>query len=965
MLCFTKYMQNIVIKGARENNLKDVNIEIPKNKLVVITGPSGSGKSSLAFETIYAEGQRRYVESLSSYARQFLNLQEKPDVDSITGLSPAIAIDQKTTSKNPRSTVATVTEIYDYLRVLFARIGIVYSPETGKPIQSQTSSDMIKKAMSLPIGTKIYICAPVIRGKKGEHIKELIDLKKLGYQRFKINGEIYETESLPKLDKNHKNDVEVVVDRLVISDAISNRLADSIETTLRLSEGILHIEIVTLPPETKGKIIINGDTIKDRDIIIMSEKFSCPVSNFALEELEPRIFSFNSPFGACTACDGLGTETYFNIDLVVPNQNLSLAEGAIEPWNRANPKYYKQILESLAVHYKFSMSEPFKNLTEENKNIILNGSKDEILMTFYDEFRKYSITRRFDGVMDDLSKRHDETEHEDIANALKKYQNLVPCRACNGHRLRPSSLSVKIAEKNIGQVVDMTVADVKIWFSELPKYLNGEQNEIAHRVLKEINDRLTFLVDVGLDYLSLSRSSATLSGGESQRIRLASQIGSGLSGVMYVLDEPSIGLHQSDNTKLIKTLKNLRDMGNSVIVVEHDEETMLAADHIIDVGPCAGRDGGYIVAEGTIEEIKNNDKSITGAYLSGREKIEVPTARRRFGKNSKMRIVNARSHNLKNITVDIPLGMFVSITGVSGSGKSTLILDTLYNAVNNKINGSSITPGIHDKIEGIDELDKIIEIDQSPIGRTPRSNPATYIGAFNYIRDHFTALPESKARGYKPGRFSFNVKGGRCEKCQGDGVIKIEMHFLPDVYIKCDACNGKRYNRETLEIKYKDKSISDVLGMTAIEACEFFGNIPMIKDKFKAMVNVGLGYIKIGQQATTLSGGEAQRVKLSKELCKKATGNTLYILDEPTTGLHSVDIKKLLNVLHTLVDYGNSVIVIEHNMDVIKTSDYVIDIGPKGGSSGGEVVAFGTPEDIVKVKESVTGEYLKTHLKNS
>ncbi len=953
--------QYIHIRGARENNLKNINLDLPKYQFIVITGPSGSGKSSLAFDTIYTEGQRRYVESLSSYARQFLNVKDKPDVDSIVGLSPAIAIDQKTTSKNPRSTVATVTEIYDYLRVLFARIGVVFSPETGKPIESQSSSDMVKKILSLPIGTKLYVCAPVIRGKKGEHIKELLDLKKLGYQRFKVNGTIYEVDEMPKLDKNQKNDLEVVVDRVVISEAASNRLADSVETALRLADGLLHIEVAALPNGVE-EVKIGDDVIKSKHILVMSEKFSCPVSNFALEEVEPRIFSFNSPFGACTACDGLGTETYFNIELVVPNQNLSLAEGAIEPWNRSNPRYYRQILESLAQHYKFSMSEPFKNLPDEVKNVILNGSKEDINMTFYDDFRKYSITKRFDGVMEDLSKRHDETEYEDIANTLRKYQNLVACRACNGHRLRPSSLCVKIHGKHIGEVTALTVADVKIWFEELPQYLTSEQNEIARRVIKEIHDRLVFLCDVGLNYLSLSRSSSTLSGGESQRIRLASQIGSGLSGVMYVLDEPSIGLHQSDNTKLIKTLKNLRDMGNSVIVVEHDEETMLEADYIVDIGPCAGKDGGYVVAEGSVEEIKANEKSITGAYLSGREKIEVPTARRRFGKNSILTMVNARSHNLKNITVDIPLGMFVAVTGVSGGGKSTLIIDTLYHAINSKLNGSSVVPGLHDKIEGISNLDKIIEIDQSPIGRTPRSNPATYVGAFNYIRDHFTALPESKARGYKPGRFSFNVKGGRCEKCQGDGMIKIEMHFLPDVYIRCDACNGKRYNRETLEIKYKGKSISDVLEMTAAEACEFFSNIPMIKDKFKAMVNVGLGYIKIGQQATTLSGGEAQRVKLSKELCKKATGDTLYILDEPTTGLHSMDIKKLLEVLHTLVDYGNSVIVIEHNMDVIKTADYVIDIGPKGGVHGGQIVAKGTPEEVAANKDSVTGEYLKKYL---
>lgn len=956
--------QNFIqVRGARQHNLKNINIDIPRNKLTVVTGPSGSGKSSLAFDTIYAEGQRRYVESLSSYARQFLDLQEKPDVDSISGLSPAIAIDQKTTSRNPRSTVATITEIYDYLRVLFARAGIVYSPATNEPIQSQTSSDMIKKLCLLPEGTKIYICAPIVRGHKGEHVKDIIELKKAGYQRVKVNGQIFEIDSIPKIDKAKKNDIEVVIDRIVVSESIKSRMADSIENGLRLSNGILHIDLVALPPECKGEFKLeNGEIIKDKQILVMSDKFSCPISNFTLEEIEPRIFSFNSPFGACKECDGLGTEMNFNMELVVPDQNKSLFEGAIEPWNRANPRYYRQILDSLANHYGFDMHCPFKDLSQEIKNIIFNGSNDEIQMTFYEETRKYTVTRRFDGVMDDLSKKFDETEHEDIALALKKYQNLVKCKACSGYRLRPETLCVKIDKKHIGNVTEMTVLEAKDWFENLSSKLNSEQKEIAERPVKEILDRLSFLTNVGLDYLTLDRSSATLSGGESQRIRLASQIGSGLTGVMYVLDEPSIGLHQSDNTKLISTLKNLRDMGNTVIVVEHDEETMLEADHVVDIGPCAGMEGGYVIAEGVVEDIKKNEKSITGMYLSGIEKIEVPRARKIYGKGQKIKIINAREHNLKNLTVEIPLGMFVAITGVSGGGKSTLIIDTLYQAVNNKINGSSTTPGIHDKIEGIEDIDKIIEIDQSPIGRTPRSNPATYIGAFNLIRDHFTALPESKMRGYKAGRFSFNVKGGRCEACQGDGVKKIEMHFLPDVYIKCDSCKGKRYNRETLEIKYKDKSISEVLQMTAEEARDFFANIPTIKDKFKAMCEVGLGYIKIGQQATTLSGGEAQRVKLAKELCKKATGNTLYILDEPTTGLHSCDIKKLLEVLHSLVDYGNSVIVIEHNMDVVKTADYVIDIGPKGGIHGGQIVAIGTPEEIAKCKESSTGQYLKKYL---
>lgn len=949
----------ISVRGARENNLKNIDIDLPKNSLVVITGPSGSGKSSLAFETIYAEGQRRYVESLSSYARQFLNLQEKPDVDSITGLSPAIAIDQKTTSKNPRSTVATVTEIYDYLRVLFARAGVAYSPSTGLPIQSQSSSDMVKKISQLPIGTKIYLLAPIVRGQKGEFAKELLEIKKAGFQRLKVNGDVFELNSIPKLDKNKKNDVEVLVDRIAISDEIGNRLADSVETVLRLSGGLLHIEIVSIPADKTSQT-----THKEKEIIVMSEKFSCPVSDFTLEEIEPRIFSFNSPFGACLSCDGLGTETHFDTNLIVPDQNLSLLEGAIEPWNRLNPRYYKQVLESLSKHFNFSLTDKFKDLSDSVKNIIFTGHKDEVEFVFYDDFRKHKISRVFGGVVEDLSKRSDDAEDEDVAASLKNYQNLVACRACDGHRLKKESLCVKIDEKHIGDVTKMTVLDAKDWFDNLSKKLTPNQAKIAERVIKEISERLTFLLDVGLDYLNLGRSAATLSGGEAQRIRLASQIGSGLTGVMYVLDEPSIGLHQSDNHKLIQTLKNLRDMGNTVIVVEHDEDTMREADHVVDIGPCAGSEGGYVVSAGTVEHVKNDENSVTGRFLSGKEKIDVPHARRKYGKNTFIKIVNARENNLKNLTVDIPLGMFVAVTGVSGGGKSSLIIDTMYQAINNKINGSSKTPGIHDRIEGIEHIDKIIEIDQSPIGRTPRSNPATYIGAFNNIRDHYTALPESKARGYKPGRFSFNVKGGRCEKCQGDGVIKIEMHFLPDVYIVCDSCKGKRYNKETLEIKYKEKSISDVLNMTASEALEFFKNIPMIKDKMKSLCDVGLGYIKIGQQATTLSGGEAQRIKLSKELSKRATGNTLYILDEPTTGLHSCDVKKLLEVLHTLVDYGNSMIVIEHNLDVVKTADYVIDIGPKGGARGGQIVAQGTPEEIANCDDSLTGQFLKKLLPN-
>lgn len=956
----------ISIRGAREKNLKNVNLDLEKNQLIVFTGLSGSGKSSLAFDTIYSEGRRRYVESLSSYARQFLNIQDKPDIDSITGLSPAIAIDQKTTSKNPRSTVATVTEIYDYLRLLFARVGKVVSPATGKIISSSTVSDMISRVSEFPDGAKFYICAPIASEKKGDFIKEIMELKKQGYQRFKIDGEVYNVDDVPKLDKNQKHNIDVVVDRIAMSPNLGNRVADAIENAVGLSEGVLHVDIVKLPDSCpEGKMaFVNGDTISEGEVMIMSEKFVCHESNFTLDELEPRIFSFNSPFGACESCNGLGTELNFKIELVVPDQKLSLAEGAIQPWTLINERYYRQILESLAAFYKFSTTTPFKDLDEEIQDIILYGSKGQkVTMTFYDEYRKYSVEREYHGVIEDLSKRMDELEDMDIADNLKSYQNYVACRSCNGYRLRKSSLTVVVNGLHIGKVTEMTIDVAKKWFEELPSKLSAKDNEIARRVMKEISDRLQFLLDVGLDYLSLNRDSSTLSGGESQRIRLASQVGSGLSGVMYVLDEPSIGLHPCDNTKLIDTLKKLRDMGNTVIVVEHDEETMSEADYIVDIGPGAGRHGGNIVAHGTVEDIKNNPNSITGAFLSGREEIEVPKARRKYGKNQKITIHNAREHNLKNVTVDIPLGMFVAFTGVSGGGKSTLVIDTLYKALSAKLNGASAIPGLHDKITGYDEIDKIIEIDQSPIGRTPRSNPATYIGAFNLIRDHFTALPESRARGYKPGRFSFNVKGGRCETCQGDGVLKIEMHFLPDVYIECDVCKGKRYNRATLDIKYRGKNISEILDMTCEEAVAFFDSMPSIKDKFSAMCNVGLEYIKIGQQATTLSGGEAQRVKLAKELCKRATGNTLYILDEPTTGLHVADIKKLLHVLHTLVDYGNSVIVIEHNLDVIKTADYVIDIGPKGGVHGGQVVATGKPEDIVKCKDSVTGKYLEKYLK--
>ena len=954
----------IEIIGARENNLKNINVNLEKNKLIVITGPSGSGKSSLAFDTIFAEGQRRYISSFSHYAMQFLNVQDKPDVDSIKGLSPSIAIDQKTNSKNPRSTVGTITEIHDYLRTLFARIGIFYSPITNQPMQTQSAEDMVEKIYEFPMDTKLYICAPIIKDKKGDHLKEINNLVRQGFKRLKINNQIFEIEKMPTLDKNEKHTIEAVIDRIVLSEEMKTRLTEAIKKAIKLSGSVVHIDIAAFPESCKGEFkLSNEEIIKEKHTISMSQNFACPMSNFAVEQIEPKIFSFNSPFGACEKCNGLGTEMNFNINLIVPNPNLSLAEGAIDPWNRSNPRYYRQILQGVANHFNFDMHKPFKDLDESARNVIFNGCEEEIIFMLEENHHKTMFTRKFDGVLDDLSKRDDDTEYEEIASMLNKYKNLVPCRKCNGQRLKKSSLCIKINQKSIGDLCDMSIGDLLQWIIDLPKHLNENDKKISDLSLKEIIRRLEFLIDVGLEYLSLNRSSCTLSGGESQRIRLATQIGSELNGLIYVLDEPSIGLHQSDNIKLINTLKKLRDIGNTVIVVEHDEETMLAADYIVDIGPCAGEQGGYIVSEGDINHIKNDTKSVTGKYLSGEEKIYVPSARKKFGRNSNLKIVNARGHNLKNITVEIPLGMFVCVTGVSGGGKSTLIIDTLCQALQNKINGSNINPEIHDRIEGHEYLDKIIEIDQSPIGRTPRSNPATYIGAFNNIRDIFVNLTESKMRGYKSGHFSFNVKGGRCEKCQGDGVIKIEMNLLPDVYINCDSCHGQRYNSDILEVKYNDKSISDILKMTAHDACKFFNQTPIIKNKFKSMCDVGLGYMKIGQQATTLSGGEAQRIKLAKELCKKSTGNTLYILDEPTTGLHASDIKKLLNVLHSLVDYGNSMIVIEHNLDVIKTADHVIDIGPYGGTKGGEVVAQGTPEEVAKNNNSITGRYLKKLLK--
>jgi excinuclease ABC subunit A len=959
-------MQEKFIKviGAKEHNLKNVSIEIPKNKLVVVTGLSGSGKSSLVFDTIYAEGQRRYIESLSVYARQFLNMQDKPDVESIEGLSPAIAIDQKTTSRNPRSTVGTVTEIYDHLRLLYARIGIPYSPATNMPISSQSPSQIVKKISDLPDKSKIYILAPIVKGEKGEHRKELLMLKKQGFQRVKIDGKVYEFNDVPAIDKNKKHNIEVVVDRIVMSDKLGNRLADSIETALKLSDGLLFVEIVKLPKGDEFKMP-SEEIVKNDEILIFSEKFCCPESGFTISEIEPRLFSFNSPYGACKSCDGLGTELYFNPELIVADDELTLRQGAISVWQGAQARYYQQILTGLSHHFKFDLDTPYRDLSEEVQNIIFYGCDKEIQIEYEDGYRTFKTKHVFKGVINEIEKRYNDTKGNLVQEELSKYQSLTKCHRCKGYRLNEQSLCVRVGDYHIGQVSDMSIADVYQWFENLPAQLNDTHNQIADRILKEIKRRLNFLKNVGLEYLTLSRKAGTLSGGEAQRIRLASQIGSGLSGVMYVLDEPSIGLHQSDNNKLISTLKHLRDIGNSVLVVEHDEDMMCEADYLIDVGPGAGIHGGAIISAGLPDKVINDPKSITGQYLSGRKSIPLPAKRRTVNLTHNITIRNARANNLKNVDLVVPLGTFTSVCGISGGGKSSLIIHTFYKALNRIINKSKVNPGAFDSIEGALNIDKIIEIDQSPIGRTPRSNPCTYVGAFTPIREFFTELPESKARGYKSGRFSFNVKGGRCESCQGDGLIKIEMHFLPDVYVMCDTCHGKRYNRETLEVKYKGKSISDILEMNSHEAAEFFANMPHIYDKFKALCDVGLGYIKIGQSATTLSGGEAQRIKLSKELSKKATNNTLYILDEPTTGLHFEDISKLLHVLHKLVDNGNSVVIIEHNLDVIKTSDWVIDIGPTGGDKGGQIVAQGTPESIVKNKASVTGEYLAKVLSKS
>ena len=940
-------LKEITVSGAREHNLKDITVTLPRDSLVVVTGLSGSGKSSLAFDTIYAEGQRRYVESLSAYARQFLELMQKPDVDQIDGLSPAISIEQKTTSKNPRSIVGTVTEIYDYMRLLWARIGVPYSPATGKPIESQTVSQMVDRIKDMGDGTRLYLLAPIVRGRKGEYKKEIIELRKKGFQRIKIDGTLYEIEDTPALDKKLKHDIEVVVDRLVIRDDMGNRLADSVETALRLTDGLMIAE--------------NADT---GEHTLFSEKFACPVSGFTIPEIEPRLFSFNSPHGACPSCDGLAVKLSFDENLIIPDKTKPVCDGAIEPWSKSFATYYLQALEQVLHHYKMSAKTPFEDLPEKIQNIVLYGSGTEkIAITYESKNNTYRSHKPFEGVIPNLERRLLETESNHVREELEQYQSSHPCEACNGHRLKPEALAVKIANHHIGEVTQMSIEEADLWFKALPDKLTKQQSEIGSRVLKEITERLTFLMNVGLDYLSLSRSAGTLSGGESQRIRLASQIGSGLTGVLYVLDEPSIGLHQRDNNRLLTTLKRLRDLGNTVIVVEHDEDAIREADHVIDMGPGAGIHGGAVVAEGTPQDIIKNKASLTGQYLSGTKEIPVPQERRKAkkaGKNGQqfIEVVGATGHNLKNISAKIPLGTMTCVTGVSGSGKSTFTIETLYKTASQRVMKSKEVPLPCKDIQGLEFIDKIIDIDQAPIGRTPRSNPATYTGAFTPIRDWFAGLPEAKARGYNAGRFSFNVKGGRCETCRGDGVIKIEMHFLPDVYVTCESCDGKRYNRETLEIKFKDKNIADVLDMSIEEAADFFKAVPSIRDKLETLKDVGLSYIKVGQQATTLSGGEAQRVKLAKELSKRSTGKTLYILDEPTTGLHFDDVRQLLDVLHRLVEQGNSIVIIEHNLDVIKTADWIIDIGPEGGDKGGDVIATGTPEDICQVKDSYTGRFL-------
>jgi excinuclease ABC subunit A len=933
---------SIHVRGAREHNLKGVDVAIPRDSLTVITGLSGSGKSSLAFDTIYAEGQRRYVESLSAYARQFLELAGKPDVDSIEGLSPAISIEQKTTSRNPRSTVGTVTEIYDYMRLLWARAGVPYSPATGLPIEAQTISQMVDRVLAMPEGTRLLLLAPVVRDRKGEYRKELAELQRRGFTRVKVDGKLYEIGEVPALNRKVKHEIEAVVDRIVVREGIAARLADSFETALGLSDGIAYAENA------------NGG-----ERTVFSSRFACPVSGFTIEEIEPRLFSFNSPHGACPACDGLGVETFFDPALVIPDERRSLAEGAVAPWTGAQSPYYDQTLASLAKHFKVSARTPWRELPARVRNAILNGTgEDEVAFTYKDSVRSYTVTKPFEGVLRNLDRRWRETDSAWVREELARYQAEKPCAVCHGARLKPEALAVRIAGKSIAEASELSIRAALDWFRTVSDTLSPQRQEIARRILREIVERLQFLVDVGLDYLTLARGSATLSGGESQRIRLASQIGSGLTGVLYVLDEPSIGLHQRDNERLLATLRRLKSLGNTVLVVEHDEDAIRAADHVIDMGPAAGVAGGRVVAQGTPAEIAANPHSLTGDYLAGRRRIEVPALRRPVQKGRAVRVVGATGNNLKDITAEFPLGTFICVTGVSGGGKSTLVVDTLYKAASRRLMGSGEVPAPHARIEGLELLDKIIDIDQSPIGRTPRSNPATYTDLFAPIRDWFAELPESRARGYKAGRFSFNVKGGRCEACQGDGVLKIEMHFLPDVFVTCDVCKGKRYNRETLEVKFRDKSIADVLAMTVDEAMPYFSAVSRIHDRLKILQQVGLGYISLGQQATTLSGGEAQRIKLAKELARRATGRTLYILDEPTTGLHFEDVRKLLEVLHTLVDQGNTVVVIEHNLEVIKTADWILDLGPEGGDGGGRIVASGTPEAIAATPESYTGRFL-------
>ncbi|MDB5505916.1 MAG: Excinuclease subunit [Devosia sp.] len=941
--------REIVIRGAKEHNLKNIDLRLPRDSLIVMTGLSGSGKSSLAFDTIYAEGQRRYVESLSAYARQFLEMMQKPDVEQIDGLSPAISIEQKTTSRNPRSTVGTVTEIYDYLRLLFARVGIPYSPATGLPIESQTVSQMVDRTMAMPEGTRAYLLAPIARGRKGEYKRELNDLLRKGFLRVKIDGEFHDIEDAPNLDKKIKHDIEVVVDRLVIGPDIATRLAESFETALKLADGIALVEFADEQEE-------DGSPKR----VTFSEKFACPVSGFTISEIEPRLFSFNNPYGACPVCDGLGTERKIDPEMIVPDGELSLRDGAILPWSKTSAPYYLQTLTAIAKHFGASTGTAWNALPLEVQHAVLYGTgRTAILFVYDDGLRQYKTTKPFEGVIGNLERRYKETESAGMREEIERYLSSKPCTTCGGYRLKPEALAVKIDGLHVGQVTEKSIRATSEWFEQLPAHLNANQTLIGERIFKEIRDRLQFLNDVGLDYLTLARNSGSLSGGESQRIRLASQIGSGLTGVLYVLDEPSIGLHQRDNARLLETLRRLRDLGNTVIVVEHDEDAILTADHVVDIGPGAGVHGGHIIAEGTPADILNHPDSLTGAYLSGRMGIAIPPVRRKAQKGRALSLKGATGNNLKNVSVDVPLGLFVAITGVSGGGKSTLMIDTMYQAIARRLNGARVVPAPHESLTGLELLDKVIDIDQSPIGRTPRSNPATYTGAFTPLREWFSGLPEAKARGYGPGRFSFNVKGGRCEKCEGDGVIKIEMHFLPDVYVTCEVCKGKRYNRETLEVQFKGKSIADVLDMTIDEGVDYFSAVPSIRDKLSTLQRVGLGYVKIGQPANTLSGGEAQRVKLSKELSKRATGRTLYLLDEPTTGLHFHDVAKLLEVLQELVDGGNSVIVIEHNLEVIKTADWVIDLGPEGGDGGGEIVGVGTPEDLAANPRSYTGKFLK------